>query len=174
MMKKLFGSGTYVARSPLGKYIILAACLLHYGWAILIFIDTYSERATPVAVLVSQFGGRWGTIISLVIIASLAISFLFIRTMRPISSGTYGLLLFPQLYLLVLSSGTGIMCAFHGRYADGVLRPSLFILADQSPVIVLALLYGVAIIEIGRNKIHFPCVGKSERCVRLPVASENE
>lgn len=153
MIRKLFGSGTYVARSPLGKYIILAACLLHYGWAVLLTFDNHSSEATPVAILVSQFGGRWSAIITLSTIASLAVGFLNIRVFKPISSGLYGLLLFPQLYLLILSAGTGIMCAVHCRYADGVIRPSLFILADQSPVIVLTLLYGVAIIEIGRNKL---------------------
>jgi hypothetical protein len=154
MIRTLFWSRTYVARSPLGKYIILAACLLHYGWAVLLMINTHSSGATPVAVLVSQFGGRWSTVATLTTIASLAVGFLNIRVFKPISSGLYGLLLFPQLYLLILSAGSGILCAVHGHYSDGVIRPSLFILADQSPIIVLTILYGTAIIEIGRNKLY--------------------
>lgn len=165
MMEKLFGSGTYVARSPLGKYIIMAASFLHYGWATLLILDRRAGEATPVAVVVHQFGGRLPTIICLIGIASLAIVFLNIRVFKPISSGLYGLLLFPQLWLLVLSAGTGIMCAINQHYADGVMRPSLFILADQSPIIVLTLLYGTAIIEIGRNKLQPP---RNVERLRLP------
>ncbi len=152
---KLFARQTYIARTPLGKYIILAACILHYGWAFLLAWEVEAAKATPTAVLVNIFGGRVGTVLVLVVVASLAFAFLCQRAYRPISSFLYGNMLFPQLWLLLMSASSGIYSAWVGHYADGVARAPAFILADQMPIVILCLLYGCAIMEIGRDKLSF-------------------
>lgn len=156
MTIKIIGLDTYITRSHLGNFIIFAACLLHYGWAILLAINPITAIATPVGAIVDQCHGRLGAIIVLMTVSTLALIFIKIRSMRFVTSIIYGLLLFPQFWLLILSSGTGITAVVQGHYFDGTVRPPAFILADQSPIIILCLLYGSAIIKIGHNQIKSP------------------
>ena len=65
------------------------------------------------------------------------------------------ILLLPQLFLLLLASMSGIMSSLHGQYVDGVIRPSLFIFADQLPIILLSLIYGLAIYDkVLKDNLH--------------------
>ncbi len=57
-------------------------------------------------------------------------------------------LCFPQLTLLAINSIACISAIFRGSYADGVIRPTMFILADQVPYVLAAILHMVAIIDI--------------------------
>ena len=51
------------------------------------------------------------------------------------------ILLLPLLLLLWVSAGGSFRAIWLGQFADGVKRPHSFILADQMPVILMAIFY---------------------------------
>jgi hypothetical protein len=134
-----------IAKVALGKYIILFACLLHLGWAIMLCISPSAAGSTPVHILSQVFGGPYRTAAVLLLVTAPALVFPFIR--QRVSNQAMGLMLIPQQATLVMSAGAGAYAAMVGHYADGVLRPWPFILSDQLPVILTAVLYTVAVIE---------------------------
>lgn len=56
-------------------------------------------------------------------------------------------LLLPQLLLLLLASTSGVLSSLRGQYIDGLEKPPLFIFADQLPIILLSIIYGLAIYD---------------------------
>lgn len=54
----------------------------------------------------------------------------------------------PQQVLLVLSTFGAIAAISHSAYADGVVRPQLFILADQSPAVVATVCHTLALLQL--------------------------
>ena len=139
-----------VARTKLGKYIILAASLVHVGWAILLSVDPRTMAATPVNILGQVMGGPLRASVVLTLAAITAMVFPFLT--RDIKNSSLALLLIPQQALLIMSAGAGVAAAYSAHYADGVMRPQAFILADQFPVIVMALLYTAAVLESAFSK----------------------
>ncbi|MEX2439696.1 MAG: hypothetical protein WD739_07425 [Actinomycetota bacterium] len=129
----------------LGKYIILFASALHIGWAALLLADPEAAGSTPVSLITRLCGGPYRSAFVLVITAVVAMVFPFIR--YRVSARTMGLMLIPQQFLLFVSAGAGIYAASVGHYADGVDRPWSFILSDQLPTILVALLYTAAVLE---------------------------
>ena len=57
-------------------------------------------------------------------------------------------LLLPQQALLYLAAWGGLQAILEGEYADGVTRPYSFILTDQLPMMLFALIHTIAILEI--------------------------
>lgn len=139
-----------LSSSQLGKYIVLYASLIHIGWA-LILLETQGDapKPTPLFILLLFFGGWWRTAIMLCFVATLALTFPFLR--RRLSNAMLAVMLIPQQTVLLLSAGAGIWAASVGHYADGVMRPWEFILADQLPIILTAFLYTVAVVEAAFN-----------------------
>jgi len=60
-------------------------------------------------------------------------------------------LLLPQQTLLIITAIGAVLAAISGHYADGVPRPTLFILADQFPPILIAAAHTVAIVVHGKS-----------------------
>lgn len=159
----IFKQDVYIAKTALGKYIILSGCLLHYGWALFLALDYRAGGATPISVLIFVlFKSRWLTILILVLFSSLAMAFLSMKTGRVIRSYNFSFLLIPQLWLLLLSAGAVVYAASVGYYLDAITRPgefvmvhrpTAFILTDQWAAIVMALLYLVAVISASRYKV---------------------
>jgi hypothetical protein len=129
----------------LGKYVVLLASVLHLMWAALLVVDSAAERSTPVHIVSLVFGGPTRTAVVLVVVATLAMIFPFLR--HRVTNHALALMLIPQQMVLLLSAGNGIRATAISHYADGVGRPWAFILADQLPVILLAVLYSVAVLE---------------------------
>lgn len=138
---------THISEVNLGKYIILFASVMHIGWGTLLFISPSAGASTPVNVLVRVFGGPIRTGIVLYLVAVVALLYLFLpHRINPIAMA---LMLIPQQTVLLMSAGAGLVAVFHQMYADGVARPWEFILADQLPVILAALLYTAVVLEAG-------------------------
>lgn len=149
----MLGRGLYIARTPLGKYIILGASILHYYWAVLLLISPQAGKATPVAILVYTCGGSIAITIGILIaVATLAMLFLFVRGTKYVSTSMFAALLLPQLVLLFLSAERGVVAAWQQHYADGTHMIWSHILVDQSAILVIALVYLTAIIEVSRSK----------------------
>lgn len=150
---KLF-SNKYIARSALGKYIVLSACVMHFYWAILLFISPTSALATPVSVLVTILEGSVPlTIIVLLIVAMLALSFIVIRQNKIVSVNMFSVFLLPQLVVLFLSAERGLVAGWQGKYADGTVCPWAHILVDQSAILIMTFMYLMAIIEVSKSKV---------------------
>lgn len=135
---------TRVGSEPLGKYIILAASFLHYIWASLLLVDYRAGGSTPVHIIDEVCGGRFRAAFVLAVFATSAILFPFVSQ---VGKRTFAVMLVPQQTLLLLSAGSGLSSVINEQYADGVLRGWAFILSDQLPVIIFALLYTVAVLE---------------------------
>lgn len=137
---------TRLSRVAVGKYVVLLASLLHLMWAGLLIADVGAGGSTPVAILLRIFGGPVRATVVLVAVASAAMCFPFVR--YRMSAKAMAAMLLPQQTVLLMSAGAGLWATSIGHYADGVIRPWGFILADQLPVILLALLYTVAVLEV--------------------------
>lgn len=124
--------------------IVWYACALHYTWGILLAISPSAAHSTPVSAIVTIFGGRWAAMAALIISAAAATAVSLVRSVR--RAWLLPLLLVPQQCLLIMSAGGGIYAAIVGHYADGVPRPWEFILGDQLPVALAAVLYTFALI----------------------------
>jgi hypothetical protein len=134
-----------ISEVAIGRYVILLASLLHVGWAVLLVINAAAGHSTPVSILTRVFGGAYRASVVLVICAVMAMVFPF-KQHRMSNLAMAGLLI-PQQVLLFMSAGAGLYAAATQRYADGIVRGHEFILADQLPIIILALLYSVVILE---------------------------
>lgn len=160
---EIFSTDLKLAKTNLGKYIILAACMLHIGWAIMLLLDVRAGGATPLsAIIYIQGGNRWITIFSLLLASGLSIWYLSLKAGHKISTRAFSAMLFPQLWFLLYSSGSVIHDAWVGYYIDSVTypglfvivyRPSSFILSSHFPVIVIATLYVTAIFQAGLYKV---------------------
>jgi hypothetical protein len=56
-------------------------------------------------------------------------------------------LLLPQQLLLYVAAWGGLQAVVNGHYADGVARPYEFILTDQLPLMLLAVVHTLSLIE---------------------------
>jgi hypothetical protein len=152
----IFQNPFLIARIALGKFIILAGCILHIAWAMLLLIDEKSAGSSPLsAIYMMCDSSRILTILFLILAAGLAMRYLVEKSHHKITLTKFGLLMFPQLWALALSLVAAVYAVSVGYYIDTVAqpgyfiliqRPHLLILADQLPVMVLSLLYLTAVI----------------------------
>lgn len=142
--------GARLSRAALGKYIVLCASLLHVTWAILLLVSPLAGGSTPVHIVVVVCGGPVRTALVLTVVAVLALVFPFSKHI--VSNRSLAGMLIPQQAVLLMSAGAGIRAAWMQHYADGVVRSWTFILSDQFPVILIALVYTVAVIETAFEK----------------------
>jgi hypothetical protein len=62
------------------------------------------------------------------------------------------LCMLPQQFIMMVSSGGALLSMWLGQFADGVQRPHAFLIADQAPAIIAAILHTYAIIMIAQNR----------------------
>ena len=122
--------------------ILWYATLLHATWGILVLYSADSLGSTPLAILAELFPGHIRLGLWLLGVAVLSLWGLFTPRNRRLRT----LLLLPQQFFLSMSAVGGILAATRGMYADGVVRPHLFILTDQLPIILAAVAYAIAVI----------------------------
>lgn len=148
---------------PRPVWIIWYAVALHVLWGVLLLVNASAVGATPLSVYRSLPRGLVAA--GLLLAAVLALYG---------STGTRGhvtvriLALLPQQGLLSLSALASVVAVVQGHYGDGVIRPRLFILADQAPLILTMLLHTVAVVAV-----HMPRPGHDElRAAVLAVRAE--
>jgi len=101
-----------------------------------------------VASVIEQLSGPNRFLVSAAFIAAALMSVEGLRSQDRVRSVA---LLLPQQTLLVITAIGAILAAISGHYADGVPRPTLFILADQFPPILIAAAHTVAIVTHAKN-----------------------
>ena len=119
------------------KWIVIYAGLLHVAWGLLLFA---SESPLGVTAIHSLPGGRWVVATVCFAVGVLALAGHLLR--EPWRTWAW----MPQQLTLLLSAVNAIQCVVSGTFADGVVRPWAFILADQLPSILAAALHTVAVL----------------------------
>ena len=126
------------------KWIIWFAVFLHLLWGILLMISGDPVNITAIHTSMSLFKFRL-LLGSVYIIAGFS-SAISLRSKRR-KSLTDLLLLLPQQFLLMVSAGGAINAMYLSQFADGVIRPRSFLVADQMPVVFIALFHSCAILD---------------------------
>ena len=128
----------------LGKWITWWGLLTGFGWGITVALNPTSMSATPLNTVSKLLDGdQFLVSVTLFCTAFLAL----VAMLSDKITIPNRLMLFPQIFLMLVACGGSVQAVALGQYADGVQRPWPFILADQLPWIVAALTYTGAIVE---------------------------
>jgi hypothetical protein len=123
-------------------WIVWYAVLLHTLWACLLLASLKPYGATALHVYSPL--PRLVTAAALLIASALAA---WAITRRQPSWQTLAALL-PQQAILTASAYAAAAAVVAAHYADGVIRPRPFILADQAPAILIFALHTAAVVEM--------------------------
>lgn len=123
--------------------IVVYACMVHYVFAAALLMDSSTVGITAVSSVVNLIGSDIGAAGCFLGAASLSILGLG-------ASGRAGFFLMaPQQFILIISAGGAINAMVAGHFADGVVRPHWFLIADQSPAVAAAIAHTAALVRIG-------------------------
>lgn len=123
--------------------IVVYACMVHYVFATALLMDSSAVGITAISSVVGLVGSDLLAAGCFLCVGSLAILGLG-------ASGRIGLILMaPQQFILIVSAGGAINAMITGRFADGVVRPHWFLIADQSPAVAAAIAHTIALVRIG-------------------------
>lgn len=123
------------------RWIIIYASIIHILLGILLFISPSIFVITSIKALVFINNK---TILSVLFLLVGIFSLISEKFKEPFRT----LFLFPQQLILLMSSFGALICILQGQYGDGVIRPKIFILADQFPGILLSIFHSIALITI--------------------------
>lgn len=124
------------------KWIVWYACFLHLLWAGLLLVQPAAINATPLHMLWRVLDHD--TVLVAIVLGAVAVLALQGSILRVRHRWA---LLLPQQLILLVSAGGSIQAAWLHHYADFTPRSWEFILSDQAPVILAAILYTAAIVE---------------------------
>ena len=121
--------------------IIILALVQHLVWASALMIDPAAGFVTAIHALV-LFLGQTGTVAALTFGSIMSLMALFANSSRSV-----GWLLIPQQVILCVSGAGAIEAMWLSQFADGVIRPQAFLIADQLPALLFAIGHTVAIFK---------------------------
>lgn len=136
-----------ILRSYPVSIMVMYAIALHLSWATILFIDESAVNATAVSAL-----HRYINPPSLLAVVIFIAALLALVAMLSRPSWTL-LLLLPQQILLMMSAAGAVEAIWTGQFADGVIRPHVFIAADQLYSVLAAIGHTVAIIRHAHGRI---------------------
>jgi hypothetical protein len=124
------------------SWIIWYAVLLHALWGVLLLASPAPYGATAMHIYdsVPRFA------LAAILFTASGLATWAISWRRPSWQSLAALL--PQQALLTISAYAAMLAVIQAHYGDGVIRPRLFILADQAPVLLTMMLHTVAVIEL--------------------------
>jgi hypothetical protein len=126
---------------PRPVWIIWYAVALHALWGVLVLVDGAAEGATPL----SAYRAQPRAVVGLALLAVAALAAYGVSQTR--RHPTLAMLaLMPQQGLLSVSAMASVLAVAAGKYGDGVVRPRLFIMADQAPIILTLVLHTLAVV----------------------------
>ena len=123
-------------------WMIWYAVLLHTLWAFLLLASRKPYGATPLHV----YSPLPRVLMAGVLLAASALAAWAITRHQP-SWQTLAALL-PQQAILTASAYAAVAAVVAAHYADGVIRPRPFILADQAPAILAFALHTAAVVDM--------------------------
>jgi len=118
--------------------IVLYAIILHWVWCAALLTDSAAGNATAVHVLLDVVSPTVAAGIYFAVGACALLGFFCKKIATP-----YYLL--PQQAVMMISAGGVIHAMWIGQFADGVQRSQAFLVADQAPAVIGALLHTAAI-----------------------------
>ena len=131
--------------------ILWAATILHIAWGVaLILIPTKVAHTTGLHFF-STYPRAWGLV--MLLSANIAFAALVHEWKgRPVNGWTFWAFI-PQQSLLIVSAVAVVWFSLEGRFADGTVVPGggWFVLIDQLPKILLAILH-----PVGLLRMHLP------------------
>jgi hypothetical protein len=125
--------------------MVLFAVALHLSWATILMLDDAALNATAIHALHRYIASLPLLAATLAAAALLAVIGLFTRVPWVV------LLLIPQQAILMMSAAGAVEAMWLGQFADGVLRPHAFIIADQFYSVLAAIGHTVAIVAHARR-----------------------
>lgn len=127
------------------RLIVCYATIMHLLWGVLLLIDPTAFNVTAINVFSSIGLNLYFTSALFLLIGSLA-SFAVYWNIYYIPHSICWVL--PQQTILSISAVGALQAMILSRFADGVIRSRVFIIADQMPIILIAVLYGIALVQI--------------------------
>jgi hypothetical protein len=125
---------------PAYSIVIWYAIVLHLIWAVALYYDESVRGVTAIYELSGWFPPPY-TKWALASVAIMAIAGIYSHGMAAVA------LMLPQQAVLVLGAMGAIEAMYLGSYADGVLRPQAFLIADQMPAVLAAIGHTIAIVD---------------------------
>ena len=126
-----------------GPLIILYAVILHLSWGVLLLLDDSAGWATAVHSVLVWLGSTYATAAVMFAVAIAAVAGLH----RRLAHSLWGVgLMLPQQAVLFMSAVGAIQAMALSSFADGVVRPNPFIIADQLPAVLIAILHTIGIL----------------------------
>ena len=126
-----------------GPLIILYAVALHLSWGVLLLLNESAGWATAVHSVLVWIGSEYATAAVMFAVAIAAVAGLH----RRLAHSLWGVgLMLPQQAVLFMSAVGAIQAMALSSFADGVVRPNPFIIADQLPAVLIAILHTIGIL----------------------------
>jgi hypothetical protein len=124
--------------------LVLFVSLMHILWGILLFANGGALHIAATSTLLQVVGeGHYWLRASAYIIAGLMPSVLLWRPGSVVGLAS----VLPQQILIIMSGISAVVAITTGHYADGVIRPPLFIAMDQGIYIIAALLHALETVD---------------------------
>jgi hypothetical protein len=123
----------------IGVLIIGYAVLIHLVTGTTLILNPDAGASTGPSSVVQLFGSTYIAGAAMLIAAGLAI-------VAHLHAPIRGWAFWPQQGLLMVAAIGAFVAVVMGNYADGVVRPTLFIATDQLPVMLLPFFHALAII----------------------------
>ena len=120
----------------------------HLLWAGCLLYSAEPLGVTSIHHVSGSIGGRIPAVIVMSVV-SIAAAIGLIRNSRTISL----LCLLPQQFVLMYSAFAACVAIYNSTFADGVVRPREFLVADQFGWVLLAIAHTVAILQIHAPEI---------------------
>lgn len=147
MKKKLLSFYTVIINSVQGNIFMLYAILLQGITGILLLLSPDSIQVARLGVFNYIFPTILGAILMISAAILAAIGLFYKKRVKK-----WYLFFFPSLFFLILSTVSALIYIVEGQYADGTVRPSIFILVDQLPALLSGGLYLLAINQFEKEK----------------------
>lgn len=128
------------------------ACLVHFTFGAALLMDESAAGITAINALV--FLVHWPPLAAACFLTAGCLALVGLGA-SDIPGGIF--LMIPQQFILIVSAGGAIEAMVTGRFADGTVRSHWFLIADQSPAVVVAGTHTIAITRMwtrpwARNK----------------------
>jgi hypothetical protein len=123
-----------------GALIIMYAIAVHLITGVVLIVNPDAGASTgPSSVVQLLFGSSLLAGLAMLVAAMLATA---AHLVRPLRSWAY----WPQQLLLMVAAVGALVAVVMGNYADGTVRPTLFIATDQLLVMLLPIFHALAIV----------------------------
>jgi hypothetical protein len=131
----------------LTKWITWWGLIANLIWGVVVLFSPAAMGSTPLSTVADFFGRSPVAVSTGLLSASMAAFVAMLVDHEDDPDARTLVLLVPQQFFMLLAAGGAVLAILTETYADGVQRPMAFILADQTPWVLGAVLYTLSIVE---------------------------